>query len=130
MNSSRDILPAVNDGASHTAGPWFGSLFGFTHRRGAGSATPPLLLSVANAAESEVPCCVASVSDVSRWGTIEPQSGNPNLSDCLDMNADIPHRMNRYAPVEHLKPPIWAFQNRPAIHARRERRDSLAYEDR
>lgn len=60
----RDILPAVNDGASHarTALRWVGNL-GFPARRASGSATPPLLLSGVQDGhgDSELSCCFVSV---------------------------------------------------------------------
>ena len=119
-----DILPALkgedSHRRSHTAGGCVGSSR-FAHRRGAGHAKWPLLLSSTRpfpsfprgfgraSPDSEVLGCFASVPDVSRWGTSGLQSGTPRLSDCPGMGADVPRRMNRILSRGHLNLPIRTF---------------------
>ena len=119
-----DILPALKGEDSHrrnrNEAGWIGSSR-FAHRRGAGHAKWPLLLSSTRpvpsfprgfgraSADSEVPDCFASVPDVSRWGTSGLRSGIPSSSDCPGMGADVPRRMNHIMFRGQLNLPIRTF---------------------
>ncbi len=98
---------------SHTKGSCVGSSR-FAHRRGVGRVKRPLRLSSTRrfpsfprglrrgSADSEVPGCFASVPALSRWGTSEPRSGTPSLSDCLGVGAGVPRRMVDTTTRAHL----------------------------
>jgi hypothetical protein len=111
-----DILRALKGEDSHERRPAELGCLRFAHRRGAGRAKRPLLLSSPRrfpsfprglrrgSVDSEVLACLASVPALSRWGAIEPRSGTPNLSDCPDVGADVPRRMNEETSRGHLSP--------------------------
>ncbi len=110
-----DILPALKGEDSHERRPAELGCLRFAHRRGAGHAKWPLLLSSNRtlppfpagyerlSADSEVLGCLASVPNLSRRGTFEHRSGSPILSDCPGMGADRPRRMDRDTHGEHLR---------------------------
>jgi len=114
-----DILPAPKGEDSHrrnrNEAGWVGSSR-FAHRRGAGHAKWPLLLSSTRpvpsfprgfgraSADSEVPACFASVPALFRRETVETRLGGPILSDCPGMGADVPRRMSEGMHGGHLSP--------------------------
>ncbi len=114
-NETVDILPTLKGEDSHERRPAELGCLRFAHRRGAGHAKWPLLLSSNRtlppfpagyerlSADSEVLGCLASVPNLSRRGTFEHRSGSPILSDCPGMGADRPRRIGIGPHGEHLR---------------------------